>query len=54
MLQKFRITYELDGEVSAYLVDATSKYNAKQRFYRIFPRAEILKMEPVGEEYNGI
>ena len=45
MPQKFRITYELDGEVSAYLIDATSKYNAKQRFYRIFPRAEILKVE---------
>lgn len=45
MLRRFRITYELGGEVSAYLLEASSKYNAKQRFYLLFPRAEILKVE---------
>ena len=51
MLISFRITYELGGEVSAYVLQATSKYNAKQRFYLLFPRAEILKVE-VEDEQN--
>lgn len=46
-------TFELGGEVSAYVLQATSKYNAKQRFYLLFPRAEIIKVEPAGEEYDG-
>lgn len=45
MLRRFRITYELDGEVSAYVLEASSKYNAKQRFYLLFPRAEIIRVE---------
>lgn len=44
-MKRFRITYELSGEVSAYVLQASSKYNAKQRFYLLFPRAEILKVE---------
>lgn len=44
-MRRFRITYELDGFVSAYIIGASSKYNAKQRFYVLFPRAEILKVE---------
>jgi hypothetical protein len=49
-MKRFRITYELGGEVSAYVLQASSKYNAKQRFYRIFPRAEILKVEVEDEQ----
>ena len=45
MLKKYRITYELGGEVSSYILNASSKYNAKRRFYLLFPRAEILKVE---------
>lgn len=28
-------------------IEATSKYDAKQRFYRQHPRAEIIKIEEV-------
>ena len=45
MLRQFRITYELDGWVSAYMLEASSKYNAKQRFYLLFPSAKIIKVE---------
>lgn len=41
----YRIMYSKDGKVSVYVLQATSKYNAKQRFYLLFPRAEILKVE---------
>lgn len=44
-MRSFRITYELDGMVSAYVLSARSKYNAKQRFYVIFPKAQIIKVE---------
>ena len=53
MIRKFRITYEISGFVSADIVEASSKYNAKQRFYLKCPRAAIIKIEPVGEEYDG-
>lgn len=52
-MKRFRITYELGGEVSAYVLQASSKYNAKQRFYRIFPRAEILKVEVEDESLQS-
>lgn len=45
MNKKFRITYEFAGFVSAYIVSASSKYSAKQKFYVEHPRAEILKVE---------
>ncbi len=44
-MRQFRITYELDGEVSAYLIYASSKYNAKQRFYLLFPKANVIRVE---------
>jgi hypothetical protein len=44
-MRRFRITYELGGEVSSYVLNASSKYNAKQRFYLLFPRAEIIRVE---------
>jgi hypothetical protein len=50
MTRKFRITYKFNGWVSQYVVEASSKYNAKQRFYRLFPRAEILKVEAEEDE----
>ena len=45
MLKKFRITYEFSGWVSAYEVEASSKYNAKQKFYNKYPRAKVIKIE---------
>ena len=45
MLQKFRITYELDGWVYAHRVEASSKYSAKKMFYLEFPKAKIIKVE---------
>ena len=53
MLRKFKIVYEFAGFVSADIVEASSKYSAKQRFYVKHPRAMIIKIEPVGEEYDG-
>ena len=53
ILRKFRITCEFGGWVSAYEVEASSKYNAKQRFYRDYPRATILKVEPVEKEFDA-
>lgn len=44
-MKLFRITYELGGEVSAYLIYASSKYNAKQRFYVLFPKATVIRVE---------
>ena len=52
MLQKFRIIYDFAGYVSAYLVEARSKYSAKRKFYIEYPRAKIIKIEPVGNEYE--
>ena len=51
--RKFRITYEFVGFVSADIVEASSKYNAKQKFYNKYPRAAILKVEPVGKEFDA-
>ena len=48
MLRKYRITFELDGEVSAYELKAHSKYNAKQVFYLYYPTASVLKVEDEG------
>jgi hypothetical protein len=50
MNKKFRITYEFAGVVSAYIVSASSKYSAKQKFYVEYPRAEILKVEVEDEQ----
>lgn len=53
MKQKYKITYiEINGEVSACLIEANSKYNAKQKFYLRYPRATVIKIEPVGDEYD--
>ena len=46
-MKKYRITYEQDGCVDAHVLEATSKYNAKQRFYLKYPNAEIIKVEPM-------
>lgn len=50
MMRKFKISYSLYSRTGEIVLDAGSKYDAKQRFYRLFPRAEILKVEEVGDE----
>lgn len=47
MTRKFKISYSLYSRMGEIVLDAGSKYDAKQRFYRLFPRAEILKVEEV-------
>ena len=34
------------------LLQASSKYDAKKRFYRKYPRYEIVKIEPCEEKKN--
>lgn len=53
MLRKYKITYvkvettrEKPKQYTVKL-DATSKYDAKKRFYFQYPRYEIVKMEEV-------
>ena len=50
MARRFRITYEFAGFVSAYILSASSKYSAKQKFYVEYPRAKIIKIEEETED----
>ena len=45
MLKKFKITYEHRGSEKEVVIEATSKYDAKQRFYRMHPKYEIVRVE---------
>lgn len=50
MLRKFKITYiTVTNKEKTEEVEATSKYDAKQRFYRMRPKYEIIKVEEVNE-----
>ena len=49
MIRKFRVVYNLYGVEEAYELQVSSKYNAKQRFYLLYPRAEIVRVEEVLE-----
>ncbi len=54
MLQKFVITYiPLSGIKRTTVIEATSKYDAKQRFYRKHPKYKILHTEVVKNESNN-
>lgn len=50
MTRKYKITYSICSRTMELVLDAGSKYDAKQRFYRLFPRGEIVKVEEVGDE----
>ena len=53
MLQKFVITYlPLTGIERTTVIEATSKYDAKQRFYRKHPKYIIIHTEVVKNERN--
>lgn len=53
MLRKYKITYFVSGaryREKEVVLEATSKYDAKQRFYRQYPKCEIIKVEVVEDD----
>ncbi len=50
MLKKFKITYQAVKRQRTIVIDAFSKYDAKQRFYRTYPKYQIITIEEVGDE----
>ena len=49
MLRKFKITYRAVLKHRSVEMQAFSKYDAKQRFYRTYPKYEIVSIEEVQE-----
>ena len=48
MLKKFKITYiALSKRQREVVIEATSKNDAKQRFYRLNPKYDIVRVEEV-------
>ena len=45
MLRKFKITYRAVLKHRTMEIQAFSKYDAKQRFYRTYPKYEIISIE---------
>ena len=45
MLRKYKITYRVGQRLRTVIIEAASKYNAKQKFYLKYPKYEIVKME---------
>ena len=45
MLKKYKITYRAALKQRTVVIEAFSKYDAKKRFYRIYPKYEIIKVE---------
>ena len=50
MLRKFKITYRAVLKHRTKEIQAFSKYDAKQRFYRTYPKYEIISIEEVNDE----
>lgn len=50
MTKKYKITYRVGQKLSTIELEASSKYNAKQRFYFQFPKGEIVKLEADNEQ----
>ena len=52
--KKFKITYTKDTTRGQKLlsveIEASSKYDAKMKFYKRFPRAEIVKAEEINND----
>lgn len=47
MIKKYRITYRAVIKHRTVVMDAFSKYDAKQRFYRTYPDKEIISITEV-------
>lgn len=45
MIRKFIVTYRAVLKHRTMVIEAFSKYDAKQRFYRTYPKYEIIKIE---------
>lgn len=50
MIKKFKVTYLAAKKQRTVEIGASSKYDAKQRFYRIYPKYEIVKIEEADDE----
>lgn len=50
MDRQFKVIYVIDGREGEHKLPARSKYNAKQQFYILFPRAEIVRVEEVEDK----
>lgn len=47
MTRKYEVTYRAVSHYRTIKIEATSKYDAKQRFYRLYPGCELVKIEEV-------
>ena len=47
MIKKYKITYRAVHKHRTVVMEAFSKYDAKQRFYRTYPKYEIVLIEEV-------
>ena len=47
MLRKFKVTYRAVKRQRTVEIEAFSKYDAKQRFRRTYPKYEIIKIKEV-------
>lgn len=50
MIKKYKITYFVGLRLRTIKIEATSKYNAKQKFYLKYPKYEIVRTEEVEDE----
>jgi hypothetical protein len=45
VIRKYKITYRAVLKHRTVVIEAFSKYDAKQRFYRTYPKYEIINIE---------
>lgn len=50
MVKKYKITYRAVIKHRSVVMEAFSKYDAKQRFYRTYPGKEIISIEETDNE----
>ena len=50
MLRRFKVTYRAVLKDRTVYIEAYSKYDAKQRFYRMYPRYELINIEEASED----
>lgn len=50
MLRKFKVIYRAVKKEGSVEIEAFSKYDAKQRFYRTYPKYEIIRIEEVNDD----
>jgi hypothetical protein len=50
MVKKFKITYTSGKGEHQEEITASSKYDAKSKFYKKYPKAEIVKVEEISND----